>query len=183
MLRPYSAHSLRIWKISSRESFLTHAPDKTIITDSSPASIRASVEGSLSRLGTDYIDLYYQHRIDPKVEPEVVAGAMADLIAEGKIRAWGISETTEDYLRRAHAVCPVAAVQNRYPMMARWHEALFPALEELNIAFVTFSPLANGFLTGRYDAHTACPEPRHRCSAAAAPPQHHHSAAASTTRL
>lgn len=134
---------------------VTHAPDKTIITDSAPAAIRASVEGSLRRLGTDYIDLYYQHRIDPKVEPEEVASVMADLIKEGKIRAWGISETAEDYLRRAHAVCPVAAVQNRYSLMARWHEALFPTLEELDIAFVAFSPLANGFLTGLYGAQTA----------------------------
>lgn len=132
---------------------VTHAPDKTIVTDSSPAAIRASVEGSLRRLRTDHIDLYYQHRIDPKVEPEAVAGVIADLIAEGKVRAWGISETTEDYLRRADAVCPVAAVQMRYSMMARWNGALFPVLEELNVAFVAFSPMANGFLTGAYD-HT-----------------------------
>lgn len=131
-----------------------HAPDKTIITDSRPETIRSSVEGSLRRLRTDHIDLYYQHRIDPKVEPEVVAGVMADLMREGKIRAWGISETTEEYLRRADAVCPVAAVQNRYSMMARWNEALFPVLEELNVAFVAFSPMANGFLTGAYSHNT-----------------------------
>lgn len=133
---------------------VTHAPDKTILVDSRPETIRASVEGSLRRLRTDHIDLYYQHRIDPKVEPEVVAGVMADLIKEGKIRAWGISEATEDYLRRADAVCPVAAVQNRYSMMARWNESLFPVLEELNVAFVAFSPMANGFLTGAYDHST-----------------------------
>lgn len=86
--------------------------------------------------------------------PEEVAGVMADLMAEGKIRAWGISETDEDYLRRANAVCPVAAVQNRYSMMAHWHEPLFPVLEELNVALVAFSPMANGFLTGAYSAHT-----------------------------
>ena len=129
---------------------VTHGADRAILTDSRPEVIRASVEGSLRRLRTDHIDLYYQHRIDPKVEPEVVAGVMADLIREGKIRAWGISETTEDYLRRADAVCPVAAVQNRYSLMARWNEALFPVLEELGVAFVAFSPLANGFLTGAY---------------------------------
>lgn len=133
---------------------VTHAPDKTIVTDSRPETIRASVEGSLRRLRTDYIDLYYQHRIDPKVEPEAVAEVMADLIREGKIRAWGISETTEEYLRRADAVCPVAAVQNRYSLMARWNEGLFPALEELDVAFVAFSPMANGFLTGAYSHAT-----------------------------
>ena len=133
---------------------VTHAPDKTILVDSHPEVIRASVEGSLRRLRTDHIDLYYQHRIDPKVEPEVVAGVMADLIKEGKIRAWGISETTEEYLRRADAVCPVSAIQNRYSMMARWNESLFPVLEELNVAFVAFSPMANGFLTGAYSHST-----------------------------
>ena len=131
-----------------------HAPDKTILVDSRPETIRASVEGSLRRLRTDHIDLYYQHRIDPKVEPEVVAGVMADLIKEGKVRAWGISETTEDYLRRADAVCPVSAIQNRYSLMARWNESLFPVLEELDVAFVAFSPMANGFLTGAYSHAT-----------------------------
>ena len=130
---------------------VTHAPDKTILVDSRPEVIRISVEKSLRRLRTDHIDLYYQHRIDPKVEPEVVAGTMADLIKEGKIRAWGISEATEEYLRRADAVCPVSAVQNRYSMMARWYENLFPVLEKLHIGYVAFSPLANGFLSGKYD--------------------------------
>ena len=131
-----------------------HNPDKSLALDSSPATIRASVEGSLRRLGVDCIDLYYQHRIDPRVEPEEVAGVMADLIREGKIRAWGISEADEDYLRRANAVCPVAAVQNRYSMLARWHEPLFDALEKLNVALVAFSPLANGFLSGAYSPAT-----------------------------
>lgn len=120
--------------------------------DSRPEIIRKSVEGSLLRLGIDTIDLYYQHRIDPKVEPETVAETMKELISEGKIRAWGISETTEEYLRRAHAVCPVAAIQNRYSMLAREHEKIFPVLEELGVTFVAFSPLGNGFLTGKYDA-------------------------------
>lgn len=121
-----------------------------LIVDSRPETIRKSVEGSLKRLQTDYIDLYYQHRIDPAVSPEEVAETMEKLIQEGKIRAWGISETNEEYLRRAHAVCPVAAIQNRYSMMARWHENLFPVVEELGVAYVAFSPMANGFLTGRY---------------------------------
>lgn len=123
-----------------------------IVPDASPATIRKSIEGSLKRLQTDHIDLYYQHRIDPAVEPEKVAETMSELMREGKILHWGISEANEQYLRRAHAVCRVTAVQNRYSMMARWHEALFPVLEELGIGFVAFSPLANGLLTANYDA-------------------------------
>ena len=123
-----------------------------LLTDSRPETIRDAVDGSLTRLGVDCIDLYYQHRIDPKVEPETVAEVMKELIKEGKIRYWGISETTEEYLRRANAVCPVTAVQNRYSMLAREHEKLFPVLEELNVAYVEFSPLGNGFLSGKYDA-------------------------------
>lgn len=120
------------------------------LLDSRPETIRASVEGSLRRLGTDHIDLYYQHRVDPQVPVEEVAGTIADLIIEGKITHWGISEATENVIRRAHAVCPLTAVQNRYSMMARWHESLFPVLNELHIGFVAFSPMANGYLTGRY---------------------------------
>ncbi len=125
-----------------------------LIPDSRPTTIRRSVEESLRRLRTDRIDLYYQHRIDPKVAPEEVASVMADLIREGKILHWGISEATEEYLRRAHKVCPVTAVQNRYSMMARRHEALFPVLEELGVGFVAFSPLVNGLLTDCYTADT-----------------------------
>lgn len=125
-----------------------------VLVDSTPGRIREEVEGSLRRLQTDHIDLYWQHRIDPRVEPENVAGVMSELIKEGKILHWGISEADEDYLRRAHAVCPVTAVQNRYSMMARWHEALFPVLEELGIGFVAFSPLANGLLSECYNAQT-----------------------------
>lgn len=133
---------------------VSHNPDRSLRLDSSPETIRRSVEGSLKKLKTDYIDLYYQHRIDPKVEPETVADTMAQLIKEGKIRAWGISETTEEYLRRANAVCPVTAIENRYSMMARWHEPIFKVCEELNIAYVAFSPMANGFLTGKYSPKT-----------------------------
>lgn len=106
------------------------------------------------RLNTDYIDLYYQHRVDPSVEPETVAQVMGELIKEGKIRAWGISEVKEDYLRRAHAVTPVAAIENRYSMMARWHDSIFPVCEELGISYIAFSPLANGILTGAYNSNT-----------------------------
>lgn len=128
---------------------VTHKGDHLEL-DSSPERIRSSLEGSLKRLQTDYIDVYYQHRMDPKVEPEIVAGVMKELIAEGKIKAWGISETTEEYLRRAHAVCPVTVIENRYSMMARWHENLMPVCQELGITYVAFSPMANGALTGAY---------------------------------
>lgn len=125
-----------------------------VVVDGRPERIRQSVEGSLRRLRTDHIDLYYQHRIDKNVAPEAVADTMADLVREGKILHWGISEATEDYLRRAHSVCPVTAIQNRYSMMARWHESIFPVCEELGIGFVAFSPLANGLLTECYTAET-----------------------------
>ena len=125
-----------------------------VLADSSPKAIHSAVEGSLQRLHTDHIDLYIQHRIDPNVEPETVAETMAELIKEGKILHWGISEADEAYLRRAHKVCPVAAVQNRYSMMARWHESLFPVLEELGVGLMAFSPLANGLLTECYNAQT-----------------------------
>ena len=124
---------------------------RQLILDSHPKTILASIEGSLKRLGMDHVDLYYQHRIDPKVEPEAVADTIARLTREGKILHWGISEVNEEYLRRAHAVCPVTCVQNRYSMMARWHEGLFPVLEELNIGYVAFSPLANGILSDAFD--------------------------------
>lgn len=87
----------------------------------------------------------------PHLLPEEVAGVMLELIKEGKIKGWGISETSEEYLRRAHAVCPVTAVENRYSMMFRDYESLFSTLEELGVAFVAFSPMANGFLTAKYD--------------------------------
>ncbi len=122
----------------------------SMLLDSRPETIRASVEGSLRRLKTDHIDLYYQHRIDPKVPAEVVAGTIADLMKEGKITHWGISEADEQTIRKAHSICPLTAIQNRYSMMARWHESLFPVLEELNIGFVAFSPMANGYLSGIY---------------------------------
>lgn len=123
-----------------------------VIPDARPEVIRRSVDASLRRLQTDYIDLYFQHRMDPRVAPEEVASVMIELIKEGKILHWGISEPSEEYLRRAHRVCPVTAIQNRLSMMARWHESLFPVFEELGIGFVAFSPLANGLLTECYTA-------------------------------
>lgn len=121
-----------------------------IAVDSSPEAIRKSVEGSLKRLNTDHIDLYYQYRIDPKFSPEEVAQVMGELIKEGKITHWGISEATPDYLRRANKVTKVTAIQNRYSMMYREYEEMFPLLEELNVGLVAFSPLANGLLTGEF---------------------------------
>lgn len=123
-----------------------------LIPDSRPETIRKSVEGSLRRLQTDHIDLYYQHRPDPDVPVEEVAGVVQNLIKEGKVLYWGLSEASEEDIRRANAVCPLTAVQDRYSMMARWHEALFPVLEELGIGLVAFSPLANGLLSDRYNA-------------------------------
>ena len=124
--------------------------NKPLIPDSRPETIRKSVEGSLKRLQTDYIEVYYQHRVDPNMPVEEVAGVMKQLIEEGKILHWGVSEANEEVIRKSHAVCPLTVVQNRYSMMARHYEELFPVLEELNIGFVAFSPMANGLLTGAY---------------------------------
>ncbi|MFD7733931.1 aldo/keto reductase [Kitasatospora phosalacinea] len=118
-------------------------------TDSSPANVRAAVEGSLKRLGTDRIDLYYQHRVDPGTPIEETVGALAELVTEGKIRHIGLSEAGPDTIRRAHAVHPVTAVQSEYSLFTRDPEAhVLPTLRELNIGFVPFSPLGRGFLTG-----------------------------------
>ena len=146
-LAPYRGKIAISTKFGLRFDFESGKTPLPLIPDSSPNTIRTSVEESLKRLQTDHIDLYFQHRIDPKVSPEEVAGVMADLIREGKITHWGISEVGEEYLRRANAVCPITAVQNRYSMMARHYEPLFPVLEELGIGLVAFSPMANGFLT------------------------------------
>ncbi|MFJ5800820.1 aldo/keto reductase [Streptomyces decoyicus] len=117
--------------------------------DSSPANIRTAVEGSLERLGTDHIDLYYQHRVDPETPIEETVGALAELVAEGKVRAIGLSEAGPDTIRRAHAVHPVTAVQSEYSLWTRDPEArVLPLLRELNIGFVPFAPLGHGFLTG-----------------------------------
>lgn len=119
------------------------------VPNASRESIRTSVEKSLKRLGVETIDLYYQHRQDKTREPEEVAEIFAELIKEGKIRYWGISNATKEYIERADAICKVAAVQLRYSMMARWTEDLFPMLEERKIGAVAYSPIANGFLSGK----------------------------------
>ena len=123
--------------------------------DSRPAHIRAVADASLRRLKTDRIDLFYQHRVDPSVPIEDVAGTVRDLVAEGKVKHFGLSEAGVQTIRRAHAVQPVAALQSEYSLWWREPEqSVLPVLEELGIGFVPFSPLGKGFLTGAIDAHT-----------------------------
>ncbi|MFE4705453.1 aldo/keto reductase [Peribacillus simplex] len=120
------------------------------VLDSKLERIRQSIEGSLKRLKVDAIDLYYQHRVDPSVPIEEVAGVIQDLIKEGKIKHWGLSEAGVETIRRAHSVYPLTAIQSEYSMMWRSpEEELLPTLEELGIGFVPFSPLGKGFLTGK----------------------------------
>lgn len=124
-------------------------------TDSRPDTIRAVAEASLKSLKTDYIDLFYQHRVDPAIPIEEVVGTLKDLIAEGKIRHYGLSEVGAATIRRAHAVHPVAAVQNQYSIWTREPETeVLPTCEELGIGFVPWGPLGTGFLTGAIDAST-----------------------------
>ncbi|GJF24690.1 aldo/keto reductase [Streptomyces sp. HO565] len=119
--------------------------------DGSAEHVRSSVHGSLQRLGTDHIDLYYQHRVDPKVPIEETAGALGELVAEGKVRCIGLSEASAETIRRAHAVHPVTAVQSEYSLWSRDVEAeVLPACRELGIGFVPYSPLGRGFLAGRF---------------------------------
>lgn len=123
--------------------------------NSKPAQIRSAVEGSLRRLRTDHIDLLYQHRVDPDVPMEDVAGVVKELITEGKVRYFGLSEAGTQSIRRAHAVQPVAALQSEYSLWTREPEAeIIPTLEELGIGLVPFSPLGKGFLTGKIDVDT-----------------------------
>ena len=125
------------------------------VQDSRPERIKQSVEGSLKRLRTDVIDLYYQHRVDPTVPIEDVAGTVKELIAQGKVKHFGMSEAGVRTIRRAHAVQPVTAVQSEYSLWwRRPEEELLPTLEELGIGFVPFSPLGKGFLTGTIDETT-----------------------------
>jgi aryl-alcohol dehydrogenase-like predicted oxidoreductase len=119
------------------------------IVDGSPENVRRACEGSLQRLGVEYIDLYYQHRVDPKVPIEETAGAMAELVREGKVRHLGLSEAAPETIRRAHAVHPITAVQTEYSLWTRDpEEAVLATVRELGIGFVPYSPLGRGFLTG-----------------------------------
>ena len=127
-LKPYRDRIVLATKFGIRFDMGSTQVNKSLVPDSRPVAIRKSVEGSLRRLETDHIDIYYQHRLDSAVPVEEVAGVMSELIQEGKITHWGLSEAAKDTIRRAHAVCPVTAIQNRYSMMARWHEDLFLSL-------------------------------------------------------
>ena len=119
--------------------------------DGSPEYVRNSIEGSLQRLGTDHVDLYYQHRVDPKVPIEETVGAMAELVEQGKVRHIGLSEAAPATIRRAHAVHPITAVQTEYSLWTRDPEAeVLPTCRELGIGFVPYSPLGRGFLSGRF---------------------------------
>lgn len=137
--------------IASKFGLLSHrGGDGGRTLDGHPDNARAAVEGSLKRLGTDYIDLYYQHRMDPKVPVEDTVGALADLVQAGKIRHIGLSEAAAATIRRAHAVHPITAVQSEYSLWTRDPEAeVLPVLRELGIGFVPYSPLGRGFLTGQ----------------------------------
>ena len=137
--------------IASKFGLLSHrGGDGGRTLDGHPDNARSAVEGSLKRLGTDYIDLYYQHRMDPKVPVEDTVGALADLVQAGKIRHIGLSEAAAATIRRAHAVHPITAVQSEYSLWTRDPEAeVLPVLRELGIGFVPYSPLGRGFLTGQ----------------------------------
>jgi aryl-alcohol dehydrogenase-like predicted oxidoreductase len=136
--------------VATKFGLVSHSGGGPGVTDSSPANVRAAIEGSLKRLGTDYVDLYYQHRVDPNTPIEDTVGALADLVTEGKVRYIGLSEASPGTIRRAHAVHPVAALQTEYSLWTRDPEAeLLPLLRQLGIGFVPYSPLGHGFLTGQ----------------------------------
>jgi aryl-alcohol dehydrogenase-like predicted oxidoreductase len=141
--------------IATKFGFDFDAEEKQIGLSSRPDHIKKMTEGSLKRLRVDAIDLYYQHRVDPKVPIEDVAGAVKDLIEQGKVKHFGLSEAGVQTIRRAHAVQPVTALQSEYSLFWREpEEEILPTLEELGIGFVPFSPLGKGFLTGKIDATT-----------------------------
>jgi aryl-alcohol dehydrogenase-like predicted oxidoreductase len=136
--------------IATKFGLVSHSGAKGRVIDSSPANIRAAVEGSLQRLGTDHIDLYYQHRLDPKTPIEDTIGAVADLVRQGKVLHIGLSEASPGTIRRAHAIHPIAALQTEYSLWTRDVEAeILPLLRELGIGFVPYSPLGHGLLTGQ----------------------------------
>jgi aryl-alcohol dehydrogenase-like predicted oxidoreductase len=135
--------------LATKFGMISHTGGGPGTLDSSPANIRTAVEGSLRRLGVDHIDLYYQHRVDPNTPIEDTVGAVAELVAEGKVRHIGLSEAGVATIRRAHAVHPITALQSEYSLWTRDPEpAVLPLLRELRIGFVPYSPLGHGFLTG-----------------------------------
>jgi aryl-alcohol dehydrogenase-like predicted oxidoreductase len=134
--------------LATKFGFISHSGRNNV--DSSPANIRTALEGSLQRLGTDRVDLYYQHRVDPNTPIEDVVGTLAELVAEGKVRHIGLSEAWVDTIRRAHAVHPITALQSEYSLWTRDQEPeVLPLLRQLGIGFVPYSPLGRGFLTGQ----------------------------------
>ncbi|MFD5414418.1 aldo/keto reductase [Streptomyces nojiriensis] len=138
--------------VATKFGLVSHAGDSRApgVTDSTAANVKAAVEGSLKRLGTDHIDLYYQHRVDPNTPIEETVGALAELVTEGKIRHIGLSEAGPATIRRAHAVHPVAALQTEYSLWTRdVEDEILPLLRELGIGFVPYSPLGHGLLTGQ----------------------------------
>jgi aryl-alcohol dehydrogenase-like predicted oxidoreductase len=136
--------------LATKFGLFSHAGGGPDILDSSPANIRTALEGSLRRLGVDYIDLYYQHRVDPNTPIEDTVGALAELVTEGKVRHIGLSEAGPDTIRRAHAVHPITALQSEYSLWTRDPETrTLPVLRELSIGFVAYSPLGRGMLTGK----------------------------------
>src|SRR4051794_6802475 len=135
--------------VATKFGLVSHAGAGAGVVDSSPANIRTAVEGSLKRLGTDRIDLYYQHRVDPNTPIEDTVGVLAELVSEGKVLHLGLSEAGPETIRRAHGVHPITALQTEYSLWSRDPEAeLLPLLRELGIGFVPYSPLGHGFLTG-----------------------------------
>jgi aryl-alcohol dehydrogenase-like predicted oxidoreductase len=136
--------------LATKFGLISHRKGDVLAVDSSPENIRTAIEGSLKRLGTDYIDLYYQHRVDPATPIEETVGVLSELVKEGKVKAIGLSEAAPETIRRAHAVHPVTAVQTEYSLWTRDPEAeVLPALRRLGIGFVAYSPLGRGFLTGQ----------------------------------
>jgi aryl-alcohol dehydrogenase-like predicted oxidoreductase len=136
--------------LATKFGLISHRKGDTPAVDSSPENIRTAIEGSLKRLGTDHVDLYYQHRVDPATPIEETVGALSDLVNEGKVRHIGLSEAAPDTIRRAHAVHPVTAVQSEYSLWTRDPEqGVLPLVRELGIGFVAYSPLGRGFLTGQ----------------------------------
>ena len=140
-------------KIVLATKFRVDKTEQTSTREGLLEEIQSHVDASLKRLGTDHIDIYYQHRVNKDIPVEDIAWCMGTLIHEGKILAWGQSQSTEEEIRRAHAVTPITAIQNEYSMMERMFEKdVIPTCEKLGIGFVPFSPLASGFLSGKYKA-------------------------------
>ena len=136
--------------LATKFGLISHRNGDALAVDSSPANIRMAIEGSLKRLGTDYIDLYYQHRVDPATPIEETVGTLGALVKEGKVKAIGLSEAAPESIRRAHAVHPITALQTEYSLWTRDPEAeILPTVRRLGIGFVAYSPLGRGFLTGQ----------------------------------